>query len=98
MVLPCSDKAPLELSAGSYEWSYETTEPLRRIFSLDQPVKELLWHSGVCRILEAHIPGITSLPDAMKGYTVRQLLQMPPYGPVSSKKTEDLDRALRKVI
>ena len=98
VVLPCSDKAPLELSAGSYEWSYETTEPLRRIFSLDQPVKELLWHSGVCRILEAHIPGITSLPDAMKGYTVRQLLQMPPYGPVSSKKTEDLDRALRKVI
>ncbi|MGX8688561.1 MAG: alpha-L-rhamnosidase C-terminal domain-containing protein, partial [bacterium] len=98
VVLPCSGKDPLELTAGTYEWSYETTEPLRRVFCLDQPVKELLLYPAAVRVLEDHVPGITSLPDAMKGYDVRQILQMPPCGPMDSKKTEDLDMALRKVI
>lgn len=61
------------LSTGSYEFIYETTEPLRTIYSTNMPLKALLAEPEVKAVLNRMIPGLNQLPESLHGMTLHQV-------------------------
>lgn len=84
------------ISAGSYEVSYETTCLLRKVCSLDTPIRELL-ASEKCRDILAPMEAMFSqIPNEMKGMSVNELMSK--YGGAGmSPMLSSLDSKLREV-
>lgn len=72
--LPYSDGENLCLCAGSHAFTYQTNRPMRRTFSVENSVAELLSSASIISGVEKIIPGITNVPDAMRDQSLRQIL------------------------
>lgn len=84
------------LEAGSYSVTYETTAPLRRIYSTATPLKELLGVPAIRSFLTEKIPQIGQVPDHMKSSSIRELAAHFA-GHLEAGTLEVLDEALAKL-
>ncbi|WP_302419715.1 alpha-L-rhamnosidase [Blautia marasmi] len=62
------------LHAGSYEITYETVLPMRKVYSIDDDIKELLIKEPVKTVLEKYLPGIGTIPDFMKKMSLSEIV------------------------
>ena len=62
-----------ELGPGAFSHTYTPGQPLKRRFSADTPLGELLSNPRVKAALERAMPQITQLPPSMAGLSLRQL-------------------------
>lgn len=60
------------LEAGDYEFSYETSVPLRKSFSIDTPIKDLLADPEVSAKLSGILP-LAQVPPRAQMLSVRAL-------------------------
>lgn len=75
--LPHSKEEPVTLPTGCYEWTYETDQPMRRLYHIELRLRDILDNPGVRKVLDEVVPGMSALPDSMQGWTVRELLSDP---------------------
>ena len=84
------------LEAGSYSVTYETTAPLRRIYSTATPLKELLGVTAIRVFLTEKMPQIGQVPEHMKSSSIRELAAQFT-GHLEVGALETLDEALAKL-
>ena len=71
---PYCDEPVQVLTAGSYEFTCQTNRPLRRVYSVDHTLKEILADAHMVSVLQLHMPGILQIPDSLKNMTLREIL------------------------
>ena len=74
LILPFSTEGPKMLRAGSWHFSYETTEPMKRMLNLDCPLQELLDVLGAKEILEGFYSRIGHVLPEARQMPARQVL------------------------
>lgn len=84
------------LEAGRYSVSYETTRPLRKVYSTATPLKELLSVPAIDSFLKEKIPQIGQVPDHMKSESIRDLAAHFG-GHMEAGMLEQLDQALARL-
>lgn len=84
------------LEAGSYEVSYKTTEYLRKVYSLEIPMKELVSNEKCRAILEQEAPMLMQLPKSMWKFSLKQILCRYGDGKMNAEM-EKVDALLRDV-
>ncbi|MBD8915446.1 MAG: hypothetical protein EGR77_05565 [Pseudobutyrivibrio sp.] len=84
------------LEAGSYEVSYKTTEYLRKVYSLEIPMKELVSNEKCRAILEQEAPMLMQLPKSMWEFSLKQILCRYGDGKMNAEM-EKVDALLRDV-
>jgi hypothetical protein len=65
-----------ELEAGSYEFCYETAEPLRKVLNADTPIMEVFGRPEARAFLEKHGIGISLFPDQARHLSVREISRL----------------------
>lgn len=85
------------LVAGEYRVSYETTQPLRKVYGIDTPLGELLEVPTIRSFLTEKLPQIGQVPEHMKGDSIREIAARFG-GDVKPDMLEELDGALRKLV
>ena len=66
----------VELEAGSYEFCYETAEPLRKVLNADTPIMEVFGRPEARAFLEKHGIGISLFPDQARHLSVREISRL----------------------
>ncbi len=61
------------LEAGKYQVSYKTTIYLRKIYSLEMPMKELAANEACRKIIEQEAPELLMLPQGMWDLSVKEI-------------------------
>lgn len=97
LTLPFSDEAPLELSAGSYQYRYETTHSLRKVYTTAMPIKELLANGAVRAALEHAIPQLTQVPASMQELSMREIMKQFAGGNIQVEMLNKIDAMLEMV-
>lgn len=77
IILPGTDKEPVEVSAGSYEYSYMPEIPIIKIYSSKSPLSELLESETAMAVVENFIPEWKAVPAGMRDMTVLMLNDTP---------------------
>ena len=72
--LPYSRKEPVELTAGTYAFCYETDVPLKTILSVNDTLKTLLDDSKAKKVLMEKMPQISMMPERMRNVPLKMLL------------------------
>lgn len=62
------------LEPGTYRVSYETVEPLKRIYSTDTPLRELLEKKELAEKLSQVIP-LSQVPQQYRDYSIREIME-----------------------
>jgi alpha-L-rhamnosidase len=62
-----------ELEAGSYDFCYETSEPLRTVLNADSPITEVFGRPEARAFLEKRGIGINYFPDQARHLSVREI-------------------------
>ncbi len=83
------------LTAGEYMFSYELTKSLKKIYSIDTPIRELLANAETVEVLEKFIP-MSAIPNQYLGHSIRQMTELFDSG-FTEKALEMLDKALREI-
>ncbi len=83
------------LTAGEYMVSYELTKSLKKIYSIDTPIRELLANAETVEVLEKFIP-MSAIPNQYLGHSIRQMTELFDSG-FTEKALEMLDKALREI-
>lgn len=96
--LPYSEETEQTLGTGSYEWTYTTTQPMRRVFHADMRLDELLGFQKLHEVMGGFIPEIINIPHSMRYMTLRELLSSPQFGGIQEQTIQKLDQALREVM
>ncbi len=78
---------------GKYEISYETTRPLRKVYSVDTEINELLSDPAVLSAFKELAPQFTDIPGQYRSASIRQLSEMIP-GRISEEMLNQLDQLL----
>lgn len=94
VVLPNTDKAPEEISAGSYDFAYVPEIPIIKIYSSKSPFNELLEEPKALAVVEEFIPGWQAVPGGMRDMTV-EMLSGTPFVEMSPKQMEAFNSALK---
>ena len=82
---------------GKYEVCYETTRPLRKLYSCDTPIKDLLANPAALAALKQVAPQqFTYVPAQYRQATIRELSKLAP-GTITDEMMEQFDRALREI-
>ncbi len=97
LILPYSAEGTKYLTAGTYEFSYETTEPLRKVFTTNMPLKVLLAEPKVAAALSRVIPGLNQLPDSMQALSLRQAAARFGGGSMKEELFDRLDAMLASI-
>lgn len=104
--LPFADEAAYqalggrELSAGSYQVEYETTEPLRRVPCADWTLRELVASADTRSVIARHVRHVDMLPPETLDLALREALPLLSQGvpgtrELSEDAAERLDAELR---
>ena len=78
---------------GLYEISYETSRPLKKIFSVDMTIGELFAEPKVRETLERRYPMIAQVPNMFRDATLRELSRQY-MGQVSEEELEEVNEIL----
>lgn len=78
--------------AGNYEVVYEATEKLKKIYSVESKLEDLLNHPQIRAFLST-MTEVDMIPDAVYGLSFRQVAEMFS-GPMDEGQTEMLNTAL----
>ena len=78
---------------GVYEVSYETSRPLKKIFSVDMTIGELFAEPKVRETLERKYPMIAQVPNMFRDTTLRELSRQY-MGQVSYEELEEVNEIL----
>lgn len=84
------------LTAGTYEVTYHTAEPMGWVFHMDDKVSDLLANAAARRCLEQLLPQIAQLPDALKGQSLRTCTERY-LGDIPARMLSDLEKALAEL-
>lgn len=90
-----SERGYQVLEAGTYEICYKTMQVLRKIYSLETPIRELIGNAESRTVLEREAPMYLELPQGMWDLSVKDLLCKYGDGKFTSEM-ERLDVLLRK--
>ncbi len=90
-----TDQGVCQVGPGKYAVTYETTKPLRKIYSTYTPVRELLASKGVRELLSKIAPGFTEIPNQYRNSSLRDLAEHTQR--VNTEMLDGLDQALREV-
>ena len=66
IVLPNTAKEPIEVSAGTYEYTYMPEVPIIKIYSSKSPFSELLKSETAMAVVEKFIPEWKAVPVGMR--------------------------------
>lgn len=80
------------LEPGSYSVSYETSVPLKKLYSTHTPLNELLANDRIAEKLSGMLP-LDQVPGQYRGYSLRQLAEKFG-GRVTEEQLDGLDRML----
>ncbi len=86
------------LEEGSYEFCYETVQPLRRIFSTSMPLGELLEEKVAHKILSRMFPGIEQVPASMRSMTFREAARQLAGDSINDAVLDHLDEILAGIV
>lgn len=75
LVLPFSDELPRTLTAGNWHFSYETTEPMKKLLSIDDSLETLLAIPASKEILLQFSKQIEHAPQAPRKQACRIMLR-----------------------
>lgn len=64
------------LLAGTHEFTYTAIEPLKKVYSVDTPIRLLLADSDVKNILQKNMPQIFQVPGSMVDKSIRELMAL----------------------
>ncbi len=81
---------------GKYEITYETTRPMRKIYSCDTPIVELLANPNVVSAMKQAAPQFTDVPPQYRQASIRQLAGHLP-GAISDEMLAQFDQLLRGI-
>jgi alpha-L-rhamnosidase len=97
LFLPYSpDKMPKVLTPGEYHFNYETTKPLRTIFSTNNTIAELLGNPKSKAVLASVLPDAEQTPLKMQAHPFRRLFEQ--FGHPNAKAIlEELDAKLSAI-
>ena len=70
------DERTRELTPGIYEFTYETTEPLEKIYTIDTPLEILFADPEVKAELVRRMHQLSMIPDTMVKNSVRQVMEL----------------------
>jgi len=85
------------LQAGHYEITYQTTRPMRRLFTISQSMKELLADPQVTALLEEYWPHVQQLPDAMRTQSLADILANPGASRLTEEQLRELEERLSRL-
>lgn len=85
----------MNLTAGSYEFTYETTKPMRPIYSLDSRLWDIAMSRQASDILEEAIPGVLAL-NTMYYKTVNEIKSDPRLRRLTDQELDTLNRKLKE--
>lgn len=94
IVLPNTEKEPIEVSAGTYEYSYMPEVPIIKIYSSRSPFSELLESETAMTVVEKFIPEWKAVPAGMRDMTV-MMLNDTPFVNLTPEQIEAFDTHLR---
>ncbi len=77
IVLPNTAKEPIEVPAGTYEYTYMPEVPIIKIYSSKSPFSELLESETAMAVVEKFIPEWKAVPVGMRDMTVLMLNDTP---------------------
>lgn len=97
LTLPYCADAVRRLGPGTYDFSYETTQPLRSFYSTQTSLRELLEEPRAAAILARVLPGIGQLPDSMRAMSLRQAAARFGGGRLGDEMFEKLDSMLEAI-
>lgn len=92
--LPLSDREPFEVSAGNYEYTYETSKEVVRIYSTGDRLKILMAEAEVRSLLQAEISDVEYLAGYAGEYPLRETLTNLGY---TEEFISKLDELLREI-
>ena len=92
--LPYSGESQ-NLSAGSYAFMHKTSEPMRKIYTADDLLVDLLASPAATAVLEKAKPGISNTPDSLCNQSLRQFLRK--YSGAGNEQIDFIDKTLRAV-
>lgn len=75
--LPNTTKAPIEVDAGTYEYTYMPEIPIIKIYSSKSSFTELLENPKALEVVKKYIPGWMVVPGGMHDMTVEMLSGTP---------------------
>lgn len=84
------------LHAGTYEISYRTAQPLRRIYSCEDTVEELLEKEETRTILESFLPGVSHAPDFIRKMKLREAAGFGKSGFSIGDRLDELEKVLNR--
>ena len=84
------------LEAGDYSVSYEATRPLRKVYSVDTSLRELLSVPSIREFLTEKFPQVNQAPDHVRSNSLRDIAGHFG-GSMEPGVLEQLDKALGKL-
>lgn len=84
------------LTAGDYHIEYETTVPMRKYYSIDSKIGEIVSDEKASAVLQQAIPMFAMLPESIHGMTFRELAAIKPQA-MPSERLEMLNHILMKL-
>ncbi len=82
------------LSAGTYIFRYQTTQPLRKHYSSSMTIRELLSSEKVKELFARIIPGFEQVPQTMYSMTMRQAAAMFAADKLNEEALDQIDKML----
>lgn len=77
VLLPNTTKEAIEISAGTYEYTYMPEIPIIKIYSSKSSINELIENPEALTVVESFIPGWQAVPGGMRDMTVEMLNDTP---------------------
>lgn len=84
------------LTAGEYHIEYETTKPMRKYYSVDSKIGEIIADAKAAAVLNQAIPMFAMLPESIYGMTFRELAALKPQA-IPNERLEMLNQVLMKL-
>ena len=94
LAFPFSKEGAQVLTAGEWHFSYETTEPMKRLHSLDETLESLLNEPQSRSVLLKFSPFIEQAPQDMRKLPLRRLLNSNGTRPTVIEQMEEALKAL----
>ncbi len=91
------EQAPMELTAGSYEYCYETAEPMCTYYQMTDKLEDVIYQPKVKALLDTYLPGMTGLPNAMRWKTLQELTADSRVKKISKEELEEFQEKLRQI-
>ena len=86
------------LTAGDYEFYYETTKPLRKIYHTGMTMEELMGNPKVQEFLLKEIPMIEQVPPSLYGMSMWQIIAMYDSDTLNMEILGTLDQKMAELV